>query len=258
MKDFKSWLYSEQKNIFGFENKPKEKENFVGINPINTLNFELISQRLCKTTIGNKIPNERFIGEVCWGNNEAGSLRLNIGTDLHIELGRMGLDLEGEPVWATKRLFQLDRSGKGSLEESICQDILDELKAIDKTELDSPKEEYDLEKLAIETAYKLRRTALNIFVFEGIMKVDENDYIIRFSVSGQGVESPDHKRVVENQTRLIFRKNKGIIEAWNYNIETKVGGHDWKIQSNDLAIKFFPTQDKDEIAETLACYLRWY
>lgn len=254
--EFKAWL--ENTDIFGFE---KTTDHDVARKrndgPIKILNLETLSSLLLTNKIGNKPPTEQFINEITWGTGP-GALKIKIHTDLHVEFFKANYDLEGRLVWSTKKIFQIDKSGKGGTELALAQEITEQLEQIDRMTIDSAKKDFDIENLIFKLSSKLKRTITEIFFYEGILKVDEGDYIIRFGCRGHGVLDQDQKRVEENQTRVIFRKDKGIIEIWNYNIESPLKQRSWEIQQNDTNVFFFPTQSVDEICEAMATALHWY
>lgn len=256
---FHYWLVKEGKDIFGFE-KPQrlEKKNKDDEKPINQFNVEKLMDYLSLHEIGAKGPQVRFSNEMHWGNGH-GALRIWLGTGLNIMIERQGIDLNGTPRWVTKRVYQIDPSGYGGYEDAIAEELLEQLEKIDETELDSPSRKYDdLEGLVASMASSFRRTARDIFIFEGIRKIDGNNYIIRLGVRGHGIESPDQQRVEENQTHVSYDKESGTIRVLNYNVESPLRQHEWAIMPTDTDLVFFPTQTRDEIVETLANTMHWY
>ena len=84
-------------------------------------------------------------------------------------------------------------------------------------------------------------------------------YIIAFGVRGQGLEARSQQRVEQNQTLVAYDQEQGTIRITNYNLQSPTGrGHEFKINQNDLDLYFFPSQDKDEISETIAVHMRYY
>lgn len=269
MKDlkFRNWLITERwKDIFGFDNEnvsaKRPKSHFhTPVNeelPIHSLDIERITDRLATADVRGKGANLNFVNEVIWGQGE-GSIKVKIEPDLHTTISRLHHDLTGVPTWVTKKNFVLNREGYGGNEEFIVQELLTQIKGVDTQPNDTPKNDYNgLEKLVVAMTNKIRRVGREIFVFEGIKKLDENKYVIRFSVQGQGVEAPDHRRIVENQTILYYDPKTGKIRLTNKNIETNIGGHAWEIMPSDTDVNFFPSQPRDEIIEVMATTMRWY
>jgi hypothetical protein len=58
---------------------------------------------------------------------------------------------------------------------------------------------------------------------------------------------------------VTYDREAGTIRVTNYNIKSPVGKrHSWKIYPNDLDLYFFPSQDRDEISETVAVHMKYY
>mgnify|MGYP006908275071 CR=1 FL=1 len=256
---FQYWLVKEGKDIFGFEkNLELEKKKPEDEKPIIQFNVEEMMDLLAMHSLGAKQPFIRFSNEIHWGRGN-GALRLWMGTGLNIMIERQGIDLNGTPRWICKRLYQIDPSGYGGFEDAVAEELLEQLKKIDESELDSPSREYeDLEGLVASMASVIRRTARDIFIFEGIRKIDQYNYIIRLGVRGHGIEAQDQQRVEENQTHVSYDKNSGVIRLLNYNVESSKAQHEWAIMVTDTDLNFFPTQTREEIVETIANTLHWY
>ena len=274
--NFKNWIVNEElnfKDIFGMERLQSmpatqtdsggKSTNFMRHptnedDPINTLDIEYITDQLAKHQINKKRPHGVFVNQVQWGEG-VGAIRVKIHPDLHTEISKMNFDLLGDPTWALKKLFIINRSGYGGNEPAIVEELLEQLGEIDEFPIDSPKKDWDgLEKLVLGLTSKIRRVGRENFVYEGIRRMDENDYIIRFSMAGQGAEAPSQRRVVENQTRVFYDADAGRIRMFNKNIETDMGGHNWGLMPSDTDVNFFPTQPREEIIQTMATVMRWY
>lgn len=157
-------------------------------------------------------------------------------------------------------MFQLNRQGYGGLEDKVAQEIYEQLEIFNDSNIEAPVEDYkDLENLVSNIYSKLKKTSKIIFIPEGVRKLHDDAYIIKFGVRGQGVEEMDHHRVEQNQTLITYDRQAGTIRMTNYNLTSPTGGaHSWKIGTNDLDIYFFPTQSRDEISETIAVHMKYY
>ena len=257
VKGFKTWL--EFKDIFGFDqnNKDAEKSHQNDM-PIKSFDLEKLFSILASKKIGTNEGRSNFMNEVQWGDN-SGSIKCWCGTGLNLMIDRLGSDLTGNPTWYTKRIFQINRGGYGGYEDIVANEVLDEVQVINKEDIDSPKREYNkLDSIVVQMDDSKRRNAKNIFIYEGIKKISNSNYIIRLGVKGHGNQAPDHQRVEENQTSIIFEKEKGMIRILNYNIESGMGQHEWAMSPSDTDLNFFPTQENSEIIETITNTLKWY
>jgi len=254
---FQKWC--EVRDVFGFEKElyaePKDNNDAL---PIKRLRLGHLTDDLLRYKLGTKTPQSPFVGHVEWGRGP-GAIKVWIGTGLNVMFERLAIDLQGQNRWACKRVYQIPQEGYGGHEDAIAQEIMEVAAEIDKAPPESPNADYnDLESLVVAMSNRLKRVARDIFVFEGTRKVDDNQYIIRFSVRGHGVEAPDQQRVEEHQVRLVFYKDTGVIEVVDYNIESPIGAHTWEIMSKDTGWSYYPSQPPEEIIETIANTMAWY
>ncbi|MHA1949682.1 MAG: hypothetical protein ACW99G_07190 [Candidatus Thorarchaeota archaeon] len=257
---FKTWMEA-KKDIFGFEKDIGfKKPNPMNEKPINRFNIDLLIWKLSHHNIEERKAHRKFVNECHWGDG-SGALRLKIHPDLHVEIARKICDLHGHHAWITKKLFLINREGYGGHEEVVGQKLIDEISAINKTPVESVNSNFnldELERIVHSMAGQMRQTARDYFIFEGIRKISDKWFVIRFGLRGQGVEAPSQRRVVENQTMVYYDNQTGKIRVTNKNIETPVGGHAWEYMPSDLDINLVPTQTSDEMNEILATTMRWY
>jgi hypothetical protein len=257
MSGFKQWC--EVHDVFGFEKelyadpKPEQEEK-----PVKEFSLTLLTNSLGKYPIGVKQPCIKFINEVQWGTGP-GAIRVWVGSKLSLIIERMNVDLQGMNRWGCKKVYQIPQSGFGENEESVAQEVMELITQIDKEPLDSAHHDYqNLEELAANMAESLKKTANSLFIFEGVRKVDDSHYIIRFSVRGHGAGWRHQNRIEENHMRLYYDNESGTIRMSNFNVYSPMKGHEWKQPPQDLDLVFFPTQDKEEILEVAACWMYWY
>lgn len=251
--------FSEYADIFGFDSKKPPSNPFEDQNPVYPFDIELMSQFLSRRKIGLFESNINFMNEVQWGDRY-GAIKLNVDPRFTFHIRRLGFDLDRSPRWVTKKLFQLNRQGYGGYEESVAGEIYDEIERIFNYPLEVPTADFQkLEDLTMHITTKMRRTAKPYFVFEHVRKLNNDNYIIKFNVGSQGVEAPDHQRVEEVLTQVMYDRQAGMLRVTNYKVESKVGGpRSWTLKPSDLDLFFFPNQDRDEIAEAIAVRWKYY
>ena len=257
---FKAWLIDEAafKDIFGFEKDMFQDVEPQKTKPVRAFNIERIMTELARHTIGCKLPESKFSNIVQWGRFP-GALRVIIESKLDVVIDRLALDLTGKPSWITKRVYQLNQGGDGGSEDAIAEEVLNFVLEVNEQTPDSPKARWDgLEKLVSSMAGTLRRVSAEIFIFEGVRQVNEDHYIIRMAVRGQGVQAPGQARVEENHTSVSYSKETGLIRICNFNVESPLGEHKWQLTPVDANWFYAPTQQTGEISQTIANNLRWY
>ena len=252
--------FFEATDIFGFEpnRSQEEKDDNLLTHPINQFDIELMMDLLSQKRISNQEPFMKFLHEIQWGHIP-GSMKLEVDTGYTFYIKRLAIDKEGNPRWLTKKMFQLNRQGYGGLEDKVAQEIFENLERYSTQNIETPVDDYkDLENLTSNIYEKLKRTSKIIFIPEGVRKLSDDAYIIKFGVRGHGLESAGQYRVEQNQTLISYDRKAGTIRLTNYNVESPVAAHTWSIGLNDLDLYFFPSQDRDEISETIAVHMKYY
>lgn len=259
MDNFKNWL--EHADIFGFTDRklaePKNQDFLE--KPIRGFNTEIMMDILSEKSIGLFNPNSFFMNEMQWGE-DVGSVKLSIDTGFTFYVKRLIPDLEGTPVWVTKKMLQLNRQGYGSYEDSVAGEIHDHLREAFDSPLDTPKAEFhDLENLTNAITRKIKRVCNSAFVYERVQKTDVNNYLIICNIKAGGVGLPGQSRGEKNITHINFKEETGIISVMNYNVESQVGrNRSWLLSPLDLELKFCPTQSFEEIAECVGVHYKFY
>ena len=254
-KDFMEW-----KDVFGFDSKPRGQKKELKVKlPTHKFDVEYMCQHLSEQKLGEKTPSLKFVDVVQWGENE-GAVKIRLGTGINVFIERLTHDLQGTPQWLAKKVYQINREGYGGFETYVANELMSEVVKINERKLDTPKNKWEnIEKLIMDMANKLRSVARSIFVFEGIHKLKDDHYVIYFSVRGHGVEAPGHRRVIQNQTDVVFEEETGLLKIVNTNVEAGVGSSNkWEIMPADSIMYFAPTQSNGEIIETIATILKYY
>jgi hypothetical protein len=254
---FKCFL---ENNIFGFKTKAEsEKVEIPQTKPIRGFNFEQMMEFLSKKKLGVHEPNLNFMNEIQWGTNY-GAIKLEVSPSYKFIIKQLAFDLQGAKQWVAKKMFQLNRQGYGGYEDSVANEIYNQLALEFIKPLEKPESKYDnLENLVYKISEVMRNTSPENFIFKGIKKTDKFNYVIAFEVGAQGVEARDHLRVEQLQTQVNYNETTGMVKITNSKVTSAVGGpHEWKIQPSDLELTFFPTQEINKIAETIAVHMKYY
>lgn len=252
--------FYQSRDVFGFEKKTAEDDDpeKASERPVRPFNVELMMDLLSKKTINSHRAYQPFMNEIRWGN-QPGSVLLDVDTGYTFHIRKLATDRQGNPRWVTKRLYQLNRHGYGGQEDIVAQEIYDHLVKCADSIIESPNTDVQMEDLVDFLYRRAKAQASEIFYPEGVRKVSDDHYILKFAVKGGGHEAPDHTRVEQNQTAISYDRQSGTIRVTNYNIESPVArGHSWDIGVSDLDLYFLPSQDKDEIAKCLQVHLKYY
>lgn len=253
--------FIEATDIFGFERDKKDETGTDSLlnSPITQFDVEEMMEFLRRKKVGTQYGNCPFPNVCQWGK-QPGSVKVEVDTGYRFSIKKLGVDKQGNPRWVTKKMFQLNRNGFGGYEDAVAQEVFEQVQRAAETMIEAAPEDYkDLENLVHNIYGKMKRTAKEIFIPEGVKKLHDDAFIIKFGVKASGVEARNHQRVEQNQTLVAYDRSQGTIRITNYNLLSDTGGsHDFKINQNDLDCYFFPTQDRDEISEVVAVRMKYY
>lgn len=261
---FNNWLKSInffENDIFGFDREKNEESPSDSLlnNPIDQFDVELMLDFLTEKRVADMKGKIMFPNVIQWGN-QPGSVKLEVDPGYRFNIKKLGVDKQGNPRWVTKKMFQLNRQGYGGYEDSVAQEVFEQIKKAGEGMIESAPEEYkDLDNLVHNIYSKLKRSAKSIFIPEGVRKLHDDAYIIKLGVKGSGLEARNQQRVEQNQTLVTYDRQQGTIRITNYNLLSPTGGsHEFKINQNDLDCYFFPSQSRDEISEVVAVRMKYY
>jgi hypothetical protein len=252
--------FYEATDLFGFErDRPVPEGDAPPSSPVSQFDVEELMALLTRKKLGMFEGSCPFPNVAQWGSRP-GSVKLEVDPGYRFSIKKLGIDKLGNPRWVTRKMFQLNRTGYGGYEDAVAQEIFEHLQRAADGMIEAAPEDYkDLERLAHNVYEKVKKTAKEIFFPEGIRKVHDDAYIIKFGVRASGVEARNHQRVEQNQIMLAYDREQGTIRMTNYNLLSAVGGsRDFKIGLNELDAYFFPSQERDEISEVIATRMKYY
>ena len=253
---FKNWMVVEFKDVFGFErDKTVEKEKEEKNQGAFPSTFENIIQEIAKHAINGKQPRELMKGGVIWGNG-VGSIKVDVAPlgSIRFTIRRLLLDLTGEPIWICKSVVIPDKN-----QDDIVGKILEIVKKIDVELLEKPDKEYsELERLTLYLVGDIRRNHPKVMMYDGVKRMNNFHYLIFMSMTGYGVEAPDHERVEQFDVNVVFDKEAGIIRVWGNDIASPTKRHDWASKPSEWDEKFCPAQSQEEITKAVAACLKVY
>lgn len=261
---FKDWVKKPtilENDIFGFDRRKdaEQPDESLHTAPIDQFDVELMMDFLKGKKIGTQYGEVSFPNVIQWGG-QPGSVKLEVDPGYRFSVKKLGVDKTGNPRWVTKKMFQLNRQGYGGFEDSVAQEVYEQLNRAAGDMIEAAPEDYkDLDNLVHNIYGKLKRSAKNIFIPEGIRKLHDDAYIIKFGLKGSGLEARNQQRVEQNQTLVSYDRQQGTIRITNYNLLSPTGGGtEFRINQNDFDCYFFPSQSRDEISEVVAVRMKYY
>jgi hypothetical protein len=259
---FRDWLSNLKEYAdFGFEkNKTKPKSANGTDLPIKAVNVEAVIRQMREQKVGEKFSQQRYFSDLQWGEG-VGAVRMVIspfgGTKAIFH--KLTTDLSGDPLWICKKVVEIKEKYDNDKEGSLEVDLLHALNEVDQGGVDAPNSDYeDLEDLTIRMSSRIRRDMPQWFVFEGIRKVDDNQYIIRFGCRGQGQGRLPMKHLWEFIVDVSYNAEKGYIRTIGCDVKTQIKHNDWALGHAEFNELFVPSQPMEEIITCVSAIVATY
>jgi len=261
---FFEWIGKSPEKLFGYENP--NKTSVVALSyeehPIESLQIETcLDELIALGKIGKREPKRGIGSVVRYGDNTSvGSLEVEFSPlgSCRISIRRLTTDLEGNFVWITRYAVPVINDYEHltaqdvAVEKLLANRAYDILKFIDETNLESPQKNYDnLQNLVIKVASNMKLKHPQVMNFDGVIKTDDNNYIIYFSYKGFGLEAPDHKKVNQFNVYLSFNPSTGLIHSWGAEHSSTNMGYEYRPSPPEWDEYFSPYQDPEEIITIL-------
>ncbi len=249
--NFKRFL-SENTNIFGFPERPEVKKQEKEILPIQSVNLELVMNLVAENT-ELADPQMPFFSTIEWQSN---STRVKLTPNIGVLIERRIRDLTGKPTWITKKLFKIKNHVYAGKEEIVANDISEEVINVAKTPLDIASRDYTgIRKLTQEMANNVKN-ANELFHIKDVKRVNENNYVITFSISNFGVGDLLGRfksgPIIQSFINLNYNEEKGLIQIIFENVEK----NSFDIDVPYFSSQFATSQSNKEIVQTLVTAMR--
>lgn len=239
--NFENWL---------FENKNKEKIKHEPWKEFKTHVFTDYLKYLIESD--KKILLKSWEEEVKWKENGSDfEANLNPYGSLRITCRKFVKDFEGNTVKVCKYVYPVN-DFKINQEEEIAYYLYNKIKKISSKNIDYPKKEYNLKKLAQNLFSELNITYPKQIMFPTkLVEVNENYYKLVFEFKGQGVGVPGSNIGLQFNINLSFDKNIGFIRCWGNDITSPSDKRQFILQPSEWDEYFSPKQNKNRIIDMI-------
>jgi hypothetical protein len=265
MKDFSFKSFMEWAD-FGFERSKKKPLLVRNEAPSRPVNIEAVMNEIKFRPLGIKRPTKQFFSEVQWGDGP-GAVKMMItppgGTKAIFR--KLGADLQGNPLWITKKVWPIGEKYDYNKEMTLVADLLNMLSEVDQGGYDAPSSDYeDLENLVIRMSSKIRLDMPDWFVFEGIRKLEDDRYIIRFGCRGQGqgrMNAPSGRtsgKLFEFIVDITYHPVEGFIKIMGGDVNSTRTREEWSLGQSQFIEYFTPIQKIDEIINAVTSLVASY
>jgi hypothetical protein len=264
MLKFKLWL--EARDLYGFDDAKKidpAMRHDTGDLPIQAFNFNGMLDELERTKVGGVRGSRPFGDQVQWGT-VVGATRARLTPNQGILIERKIADLHGEPVWITKRIYKIKSNEFAEQEDNVASEIGEHVQDVAMEQLDTAARDYkNLFVLTSRVAERVKGQAVNMFVYEEIKKVNDNNYNILFSLIGAGVGRILHSRghspsyTPAGIIDLSYDEHTGIIRSILSTIDIDDDSDPWEISLPYAQNWFGASQKIEEMVNIIIAGLRF-
>lgn len=267
---FVEWAGKSPDVVFGFNKTISLKKQIIySEEPMEPLQIETTLDEIVNLgKIGTKEPVKDFGSLVTYGDkNQIGSIQIKFSPfgSCRATIMRRISDLEGEPTWITRYAVPVINDYNHLSEEDIAVEKMLAVRVheiadyLDKTPFESPSSKYEkLEELVIMIATNMKLKHPKVMNFQGVMKQNENTYIIYFSYNGYGIEAPGQRKVNQFNVYVEFIKHKGLIRSWGAEHSAPHLLYNYEPQTPEWDEYFSPDQNKNEIVTVLENIFKTY
>lgn len=261
--NFKEWIGL--RDIFGFEKEINQAQATGKIDdlPIQTLTLSLVMERLGQNTLPMGMPKSRFLSEMQWGN-QPGAVRVVWTPRLNVKIQKLHHDREGNNTWVLKKYFFVNDRDFAGQEDVVADEVFEQVKLVANEQLDAVMEsgEFKFENIVWSLAAKMRQEDNETIDFQGVKKLNENEYDLLFYLRGGGTGTmygPKGQRpALALIVKMAYSENTGLIKAIAELVQGIDDTSSWAIQPAEFEEHFLPTQSKNEIIAAITTALKWF
>lgn len=262
--NFKEWL--NHKNIFGFDNEIIQAQDFKNNDelPVVRFNTNAIIEQLSNYNLSVGKPFSRFPSEIQWGT-QPGAIRVICTPKLNVKIERFHYDRKGDQLWIMKKFFFVNDEQFGGKEDIVANDIFEHVKIISEQQLDAVMESsgFKFENLVYSLVSKLRQQPYQVLDFNTVKKLNENEYDLSFWLRGGGtgvITGSKHgqKPALALIVKIAYNEQNGYIKSFAEFLQTSDDTANWTIQPAEFEGFYLPTQNKNEIIDSIVTALKWF
>lgn len=253
------------RDIFGFEKEVNQAQNISKVDdlPIKTLSVHVVMDRLATNNISIGRPKSKYLSEMQWGD-QPGAVRVQWTPKLNVKIQKLHHDLEGNDVWIMKKFFFVNDRDFAGKEDVVADEIFEQVKMVAEGKLESVMEsgEFKFDNIVWSLASKMRQSNYDFIDFEGVKKLNENEYDLYFWINGGGqgqMFGPRGQRpALALIVKMAYSENTGLIKAIAEMVQGVDDTTNWTIQPAEFEEHYMPTQPKNEIIDSVISALRWF
>ena len=266
--NFKHWLNESYQDLFGFDNA-MDAEKLIALKkpddkPIMHFQINQMMEDLASRHLGHKFGFQRFVNQAQWGETN-GAIRVVVGSQHTIHIERLTSNMQGDPTWITKRVFRINLTEYSRNYQPVAEAIYDQVEDIFNEGLEGPSRKFSTDALADlvdDIVDKVKERGHDVFVYDKVKKVNENNYIVQFNARGGGVgalfKTRNEARINQFMIDISYNENYGMLHAMLSTVQSGDEGTSWELTPSIFEGWYSPNQRPHEIMETILTTMKYF
>ena len=254
---FKEWFGKSPEVKYGFRpNVTTIQTPFYELEPIEAFSVEKCLDALVATgQLDGKQANDIWKTQISYGHG-LGKITVTSSPygSYKFVIRRYVTDAKGNLIPLCRLIIPLtnDYNHKGPNdpgEEILAVKMYDKLKQIMSEPYPAPNKDYQ-QKFAkfvynFSKAVKLKHPT--IMVYQGTVKLDDNNYIISFTFKGFGNGVPNNQKAEEFLINWQYLPDVGLLRCWGYDVVSPSRQREWQPAPSEWDEYFSPNQPEKQI-----------
>lgn len=265
---FNEWLGKSPEAKFGFAPKVKiSSKPFYLEQPIEEFDVvEMLSELKNMGDINDKIKDDSWSNMLIYGKG-VGKIEVDTSPlgSFKLIIRRYVNDKQGKRIAICRKVIPLinDFNHRGPNDPSeliVATKIYDLLKVIDSEPLQAGKLDWqeNFVKLVNRLAKQVKVQHPAIMVYEGLLKLNDNNYLLSFTYKGFGNGLPQSQKAERFLINMQYLPEEGLIHTWGYEVASKMKMRSYYVTPSEWDEYFCPTQNDAEIINCIQEILMTY
>lgn len=258
---FMEWLGKRPEDKFGFAPKVHiHKKPFYLEQPIEEFNVvEMLDELKSMGDINGKVIDDSWSNMLVYGKG-VGKIEIDTSPlgSFKLIIRRYVNDKKGKRIAICRRVVPLindfNHRGPNDPSESIvATKLFDELKVIDAEPFEVGKSDWkdNFTKLVHKFAKHVKVQHPTIMVYEGLLKLNDLNYLLSFTYKGFGNGLPQNQKAERFLINMQYLPEEGLVHSWGYEVASKMKVRSYYVTPSEWDEYFCPTQGDSEIIKNL-------
>ena len=258
---FKEWLGKSPEAMFGFKSVlQKVTKPFYLEQPIEEFKVaDMLKDLISMGNLNNKVVDNSWSNMLTYGKG-VGKIEIDTSPygSFKLIVRRYVNDLKGKNTAVCRLVVPLinDFNHRGPNDPSeliVATKLYDQLKNIDAEEFPTPSNKWN-DKFArfVQRFANLAKVSHpEIMIYEGTLKLNENNYLISFTYKGYGNGLPQSQKAEKFLINMQYLPDEGLIHSWGYEVASPNKSREYYALPSEWDEYFCPSQPEKQIIDCL-------